>query len=89
MGVEAASDHNLYIKGDLMYQANYRAGLRILTIKDPRESEGSRVLRHRRRTVRTRPASTARGACSRSSRAASIIVSSIEQGLFIVRTGDK
>ena len=35
IGGEAASDHNLYVKGDLMYQANYRAGLRILNIKDP------------------------------------------------------
>ncbi len=29
-----ASDHNLYIKGDLMYQANYQAGLQILDISD-------------------------------------------------------
>ena len=32
---EAASDHNQYVKGDLLYQANYRAGLRVLSIKDP------------------------------------------------------
>lgn len=31
----AASDHNLYIKGNLMYQANYQAGLRVLDISDP------------------------------------------------------
>ena len=30
-----ASDHNLYIKGNLMYQSNYQAGLRILDISDP------------------------------------------------------
>jgi choice-of-anchor B domain-containing protein len=29
-----AIDHNLYIKGNYMYQANYRAGLRILDIQD-------------------------------------------------------
>lgn len=28
-------DHNLYIKDDVMYQANYTAGLRILDISDP------------------------------------------------------
>lgn len=28
-------DHNLYIKGNLMYQANYSAGLRIIDITDP------------------------------------------------------
>ncbi|MBR9991400.1 MAG: choice-of-anchor B family protein [Gemmatimonadetes bacterium] len=40
MGVEPAIDHNLYIRGDLMYQSNYRSGLRILDISDrenPRE----------------------------------------------------
>ena len=30
-----SSDHNLYIKGDLMYQSNYTSGLRILNISDP------------------------------------------------------
>ena len=29
-----AIDHNMYIKGDYVYQANYRAGLRILDIKN-------------------------------------------------------
>ncbi len=29
------TDHNLYIRGDLMYQSNYGAGLRILDISDP------------------------------------------------------
>ncbi len=34
MGKTAASDHNLYVDGDLLYQSNYRAGLRILDISD-------------------------------------------------------
>ncbi len=34
MGSEASVDHNLYIKGDLMYQSNYVSGLRILDISD-------------------------------------------------------
>ena len=29
-----SSDHNLYIRGDLMYQSNYLSGLRILDISD-------------------------------------------------------
>ncbi len=29
------TDHNLYIKGDTMYQSNYGSGLRILDISDP------------------------------------------------------
>lgn len=31
---EPATDHNLYVKGDRMYQANYHAGLRVLDIGD-------------------------------------------------------
>jgi len=30
-----ASDHNLYVKGNFMYQSNYQAGLRILDVSDP------------------------------------------------------
>ena len=35
----AASDHNLYVVGDLMYQSNYAAGLRILNIADRENPE--------------------------------------------------
>lgn len=35
IGPTHASDHNLYIKGDRMYQSNYKAGLRILDVSDP------------------------------------------------------
>ncbi len=35
IGTTAASDHNLYIRGNYMYQSNYSSGLRILDITDP------------------------------------------------------
>ena len=35
LGTTEASDHNLYIRGTLMYQSNYQAGLRIIDISDP------------------------------------------------------
>ena len=35
MGSMPASAHNLYIKDDLVYQANYRYGLHVLDISDP------------------------------------------------------
>ena len=35
MGTEASVDHNLYIRGNLMYQSNYNSGLRVLDISDP------------------------------------------------------
>jgi choice-of-anchor B domain-containing protein len=34
-GTTAATDHNLYVRGNYMYQSNYVAGLRVLDIKDP------------------------------------------------------
>jgi len=33
-GRTRAIDHNLYVKGDFVYQANYRAGLNVLKIED-------------------------------------------------------
>ena len=30
-----ATDHNLYVRGDVMYQSNYSAGLRILDVSNP------------------------------------------------------
>ena len=38
-GSTQATDHNLYVRGDRMYQANYQAGLRILDITDPENPE--------------------------------------------------
>ena len=38
-GTTGSSDHNLYVVGDLMYQANYLSGLRILDISNPEEPE--------------------------------------------------
>ena len=34
-GETGATDHNLYIVGNLMYQSNYQSGLRVLDISDP------------------------------------------------------
>lgn len=36
---ETSTDHNLYIKGNLMFQSNYVAGLRILDISNPEVPE--------------------------------------------------
>ncbi len=35
LGTHASTDHNLYIRGNLMYQSNYNSGLRVLDISDP------------------------------------------------------
>ncbi|HAY77089.1 MAG TPA: regulator, partial [Gemmatimonadetes bacterium] len=34
IGPVMASDHNLYVVGDRMYQSNYGSGLRVLDISD-------------------------------------------------------
>ena len=34
-GETSASDHNLYVRGQFMYQSNYVSGLRVLDISDP------------------------------------------------------
>jgi choice-of-anchor B domain-containing protein len=68
MGETFTIDHNLYIKDDLMYQSNYVSGLRILDISDrriPSRSPSSIPCRTTRAS-----SSTARGATTRTSRAA-------------------
>lgn len=35
----ASSDHNLYIKGNTMYQSNYVSGLQVLDVSNPEEPE--------------------------------------------------
>jgi choice-of-anchor B domain-containing protein len=35
LGPDQATDHNLYIRGDRAYLANYQAGVRVLDISDP------------------------------------------------------
>ena len=34
-GVQTSTDHNQYVVGDRLFQANYRSGLRVLDISDP------------------------------------------------------
>jgi choice-of-anchor B domain-containing protein len=87
-GVEAASDHNLFIKGDLMYQANYRSGLRILSIRDPLNPKEVAYFD----TAPFHP--NGRGFNGAWNvypffKNGTIIVSSIEQGLFVVKTADR
>ncbi len=35
VGMTAATDHNLFVRGPYVYQGNYKAGLRVLDIRDP------------------------------------------------------
>jgi choice-of-anchor B domain-containing protein len=87
-GKEGASDHNQYVKGDLLYQSNYRAGLRILSIKDPLNPKEVAYFD----TDPFRPNTAGfNGAWNIYPffKSGSIIISSIEQGLFVVKTADR
>ena len=35
LGTTPATDHNLYVRGQYMYQSNYVSGLRVIDVKDP------------------------------------------------------
>jgi choice-of-anchor B domain-containing protein len=84
LGTTSASDHNLYIRGNLMYQANYVAGLRIIDITKPLEPVEIGFFD-------TVPAGENKpgfsGAWSNYPffPSGTIVVSSIEQGLFVLR----
>jgi choice-of-anchor B domain-containing protein len=85
---EAASDHNQYVKGDYLYQSNYRAGLRVLSIKDPANPKEIAYFD----TDPFRPNTAGfNGAWNVFPffKSGAIIISSIEQGLFIVKTADR
>jgi choice-of-anchor B domain-containing protein len=83
VGTTPATDHNMYIKGNRIYQANYQAGLRILDISDPVSPREVGYLD-------TTPSGTTAqmsGAWSNYPyfRSGTIVVTSVGEGLFLVR----
>ncbi|MBW3593619.1 MAG: choice-of-anchor B family protein [Actinobacteria bacterium] len=89
IGVDRAStpaiDHNLYVRGQKVYQANYRAGLRILDLKRVASSDLREV-----GFFDVYPADDAaefNGAWSNYPfyGSGTVVVSGIEQGLFVLR----
>ena len=82
-----AIDHNLYVKGDRVFQANYRAGLRVLQIV--RDAGGNYLRLEQAGFFDIYPTSDSanfNGAWSTYPYfpSGSIVVSGIEQGLFVV-----
>ena len=85
MGETPASDHNLYIVGDTMYQSNYSSGLRIIDISDrqnPREIGFFDSVP----TGDNEPGFTGSWSNYPYFRSGTIIFTSIGEGLFIVKT---
>ena len=80
-----AIDHNLYVRGDFVFQANYRSGLRVLEINDLSDADLTEVA-----FFDTFPGSNGRGYDGAWSvypflPSGTIIVSDIDRGLFVLR----
>lgn len=83
VGTTPATDHNLYIKGNRMYQANYQAGLRILDISDPTNPREVGYLDTT--SEGTTPQMTGTWSNYPYFTSGTIVVTSIGEGLFLVR----
>ncbi len=87
MGSMTASAHNLYVKENYVYQANYRYGLHILDISDP---ENPREVG----AFDTSPYQTGPGFSGAWSNypffeSGTIIVTSLQEGLFVLKKRDQ
>lgn len=82
----SSTDHNLYIKGDLAFQANYRSGLRVFDISNPFEAQEIAYLD----TVADSDEAGYHGAWSTYPYypSGTVLISDIERGLFILRLGE-
>ncbi len=83
-GPTRATDHNLYIKGDRMYQANYQAGFRVVDISD---RENPKEIGYFDTTPYEGNPPTMGGAFSAFPyfESGTVIVTSSQEGLFILR----
>lgn len=82
-GTTPATDHNMYVKGNRLYQSNYEAGLRILDISDPTTPREVGYLD-------TTPQGTTNQMSGSWSnypyfKSGTIVVTSVGEGLFLVR----
>ena len=83
LGTSESTDHNLYVVGDRLYQANYSSGLRILDISDPENPVEIGFFD-------TTPGFTAPGFDGAWSvypylPSGTLLVTSIDEGLFVLR----
>ncbi|HEX9894239.1 MAG TPA: choice-of-anchor B family protein [Gemmatimonadales bacterium] len=79
-----ASDHNLYVKGNLMFQSNYSSGLRILDISDPKNPKPVGNFDTNPVGVDV-PGFTGSWSNYPYFKSGTIVVTSIQEGLFLVR----
>ncbi len=84
VGTTKAIDHNLYVKGDRMYQSNYTSGLRILDISDPRNPKEVGFLDTHPGDDGT-PSFSGAWSVYPYFKSGAIVVTSIGEGVFFVR----
>jgi len=80
-----AIDHNLYVRGGLVYQANYRAGLRILDLKRVAEGRLREVAYFDVYPPDDAPEFNGAWSSYPFFPSGTIVVNGIEQGLFVLR----
>ncbi len=83
MSDNQASDHNLYIRGNFMYQANYVSGLRVFDISDPANPKPVGFFDTARGT--DEPGFAGAFSTYPFFESGNILISSMREGLFIVR----
>jgi choice-of-anchor B domain-containing protein len=83
-GETAATDHNLYVLGSHAYEANYKAGLRIINVKDPKAPVEAGFF-DTTPTVDNEPGYAGAWSDYPFFQSGAIGISSISEGLFMVR----
>ncbi len=83
MGSLPASAHNLYVKGDFTYQANYRYGLHILDTSDPMNPR--EVGRFDTSPYQTGPGFSGAWSTYPFFESGTILVTSLQEGLFLLK----
>ncbi len=79
-----AIDHNQYVKGGFLYQANYRSGLRILSLEDVAAGELSEVAFFDVYPANDNPSFNGSWSVFPFFDSGTVIVGGIEQGLFVL-----
>ena len=86
---ESSVDHNNYVKGDRIYQANYQSGLRVLDIGDPTNPSLSEYAFFDTFSAATEIGFNGAWSCYPFFDSDAIIVSDVNGGLFVVKLLDE
>ena len=84
-GATVSIDHNLFVRGDLVFQANYRSGLRVLEMGDLAEAELTEVAFFDTYPGSDAPSYTGAWGVYPYLPSGTILISDIDRGLFVLR----